>query len=70
MSTVELKAALRQLETDQERVLLWRRDRLETAGYSGRLALKLALNPSIDLHDAVMLIERGCPPDTAARILQ
>lgn len=69
MSTVEIEAALRLLETDQERVLGWRRERLESAGYSSRLALKLALNPDVDLHQAVALIERGCPAETAVQIL-
>jgi hypothetical protein len=29
----------------------------------------LAANVEVDLHDAVDLVRRGCPPELAARIL-
>lgn len=57
------------LETEEERVLGWRRASLLAAGYDGRLALKLSLRPDVDLHLAVRLRRGGCPPETAARIL-
>ncbi len=57
------------LETEEERVLSWRRASLQAAGYDQRLSLKLALRPDVDLHLAVRLGRNGCPPDTAARIL-
>jgi hypothetical protein len=60
---------LRALETEEETVFEWRRHVLRRAGYPGRLAFKLALRPDIDLHGAVRLLERGCPPETATRIL-
>jgi hypothetical protein len=57
------------LETEEERVLAWRRSSLQTAGYDQRLSLKLALRSDVDLHLAVQLGRTGCPPDVAARIL-
>ena len=57
------------LETEEERVFLWRQSSLLAAGYGLRLALKLALRPDVDLHLAVRLGRAGCPPETAARIL-
>lgn len=57
------------LETEQERVLSWRRSSLLAAGYDLRLAFKLALRPEVDLHLAVHLRRLGCPPETAAQIL-
>jgi hypothetical protein len=57
------------LQTEEERVLTWRRESLLGAGYDQRLSLKLALRPDVDLHLAVRLGRAGCPPETAARIL-
>ena len=57
------------LQTEEERVLEWRRESLLTAGFDQRLSLKLALRPDVDLHLAVRLGRAGCPPETAARIL-
>ena len=52
-----------------EAVQQWRFDRLCKAGYAPRDAVRLAADPMIDLHRAVRLMERGCPVDTALRIL-
>jgi|Tabmets5t2r1_1033131.scaffolds.fasta_scaffold229170_1 hypothetical protein len=57
------------LQTEEERVFVWRNSSLLAAGYDLRNALKLALRPEVDLHEAVRLGRAGCPPDTAARIL-
>jgi hypothetical protein len=46
----------------------WRRARLLAAGFSTRLATDLAEDCSIDLHALLELIDRGCPPELAARI--
>ncbi len=51
------------------RVLGWRLEQLRAAGYDGETALELALDTSIDLHRAVSLLRRGCPAETARRIL-
>ena len=55
---------------DLEEVRLdWRRESLLRAGYDERTALLIALKVEIDLHQAVDLVERGCPVKTALRIL-
>jgi hypothetical protein len=50
-------------------VLVWRRDVLRHAGCDPELAWQLAEAREIDLHDLLNLIDRGCPPALAARIL-
>jgi len=47
----------------------WRRSRLLAAGFAPDLAAELAEQRSVDLHAALSLIDRGCPPELAARIL-
>jgi hypothetical protein len=54
---------------ERTRVTAWRVERLLSAGYDGEAALVLALDRDVDLHLAVSLLERGCPPDTALQIL-
>jgi hypothetical protein len=56
-------------ETETQRVVRWRAERLERAGYDPAVALELAERPEIDLHHAIRLIEQGCAADVAARIL-
>ena len=55
--------------SEDERVVFWRAERLERAGYDGEAVVKLALSRDVDLHLAVELLERGCPAETALRIL-
>jgi hypothetical protein len=50
-------------------VLAWRRDQLVESGFPAALAAELADNRRFDLHALVELVERGCPPDLAVRIL-
>jgi hypothetical protein len=50
-------------------VVAWRRERLAAAGFGAGLARALARDRRIDLHALIELTERGCPPETAARIL-
>ncbi|WP_217913970.1 hypothetical protein [Miltoncostaea marina] len=50
-------------------VVRWRRGALEHAGVPRGLAERLAREPGVDLHALIGLVERGCPPETAARIL-
>jgi hypothetical protein len=47
----------------------WRLRRLVDAGFPLRLALELAATPGVDLHALFALLDRGCPPELAARIL-
>lgn len=50
-------------------IVAWRLSGLDRAGYGSEAAVALALARHVDLHDAVELVERGCPHDTAVRIL-
>jgi hypothetical protein len=47
----------------------WRLRRLVDAGFPIPLALELATTPGTDLHALLALVDRGCPPELAARIL-
>jgi hypothetical protein len=50
-------------------VLRWRQRRLLQSGYAEEDARALAARPDVDLHRAVELLERGCPPELAVRIV-
>jgi len=50
-------------------LVAWRRGRLERAGFPPRLARDLAADRRTDLHAVLDLVDRGCPPVLAARIL-
>ena len=52
-----------------ERIQRWRADELERAGYDPRAASELSARLDVDLHHAVDLVERGCPPELAFQIL-
>ncbi len=47
----------------------WRRQRLIAAGFAATLAGRLADDASVDLHELLILLDRDCPPELAARIL-
>jgi hypothetical protein len=47
----------------------WRRHVLAQAGFAPPLAAQLAAASEVDLHDLLRLVDRGCPPELAARIL-
>ena len=47
----------------------WRLRRLVDAGFPLPLALDLAATPGVDLHALFALLDRGCSPELAARIL-
>jgi hypothetical protein len=50
-------------------VVAWRRTRLRKAGFDSELAEQLSRECAVDLHALIELVERGCPPPLAARIL-
>jgi hypothetical protein len=50
-------------------VLDWRLHLLREAGFADGLAQQLAADGEVDLHDLLELVDRGCPPELAARIL-
>ena len=47
----------------------WRRARLIQAGFRPELATALGSDARIDIHDLLELVDRGCPPHLAARIV-
>jgi hypothetical protein len=47
----------------------WREGRLRLAGFERKTASQLAEDTSVDLHALLELVDRGCPPHLAARIL-
>jgi hypothetical protein len=47
----------------------WRERRLEAAGFDARTAVMLANDCGFDLHGLINLVEAGCPPDLAVRIM-
>ena len=60
---------LQPLNAESERVERWRAEALERAGYDIASALELAARNDVDLHQAIELVESGCSPDLAVRIL-
>jgi hypothetical protein len=56
-------------ESETDRVVRWRAERLEHAGYDVLAAREIAARFEIDLHRAIQLLENGCSAETAARIL-
>jgi hypothetical protein len=56
-------------ERQAHQVVRWRRKQLAEAGFSLPLAARVATDARYDLHALIELVERGCPPELAARIL-
>jgi hypothetical protein len=50
-------------------VVRWRLGLLLDAGFAPGLADALSGDPDYDLHGLLNLVDRGCPPALAARIL-
>jgi hypothetical protein len=57
------------LHLPDEDLVGWRRDRLEAAGFARELADAMARDRAMDLHALLELVDRGCPPRLAVRIL-
>jgi hypothetical protein len=62
-----------QTKTSQERevheVVRWRCEQLAETGFSSPLAAEVASDARYDLHALIELVERGCPPELAVRIM-
>jgi hypothetical protein len=54
---------------DSNDVVVWRRTRLRKAGFDTALSEELSRECAVDLHELIRLVERGCPPPLAARIM-
>jgi len=51
-------------------VVRWRRQQLAAAGFDASLAPRLSRDPRWDLHALIELVEQGCAPELAVRILE
>ena len=60
----ELSASL-----ERDGIVAWRRKQLLAAGFPGPPTAPLAADGRYDLHALIGLVERGCPPGLATRIL-
>jgi hypothetical protein len=56
-------------EHHRDDVFAWRRSQLVRSGFSHRLAAHVADDGRYDLHQLIELVEKGCPPELALRIL-
>ena len=56
-------------EAEDSSVVAWRAKRLRAAGFGDALARALAADRGVDLHAVLELIDSGCPPPLAARIV-
>jgi hypothetical protein len=54
---------------DRVEIAGWRREQLLRSGFPPALATQLAADPEYDLNGLIELVERGCPPELAVRIL-
>ena len=50
-------------------IVRWRRDQLLHAGFPLPLAVQIGKDGRYDLHALIGLVERGCEPELAVRIL-
>jgi hypothetical protein len=56
-------------EAPRRGLVRWRREQLVESGFPFPVASRLAKDSRYDLHALIELVERGCPPDLAARIV-
>ena len=62
-------STLASLKPEDVAVSRWRREQLVLSGFPLPLAARVARDPRYDLHRLIQLVEEGCPPELAARIL-
>lgn len=62
-------AELLEMRAVHDPVVAWRREQLRRAGCRRFEAEILARRLGVDLHEAVALLERGCPSRVALKIL-
>jgi hypothetical protein len=56
-------------EHERDGVIEWRRTQLLRSGFPLEVAADVAENDGYDLHSVLELVERGCPPELALRIV-
>jgi len=52
-----------------DQVVRWRCEQLVESGFAPALAARIAEDTHYDLHALIELVERGCQPELAVRIL-
>jgi hypothetical protein len=52
-----------------DQVVRWRCEQLVDSGFAPALAARIAEDTHYDLHALIELVERGCQPELAVRIL-
>jgi hypothetical protein len=57
------------IECADPAVVDWRQEQLVAAGFPLPLAVRLAEHTGYDVHELIGLVEHGCEPELAARIL-
>ena len=57
------------MQRTEESYVDWRADCLRKAGFERESAEALARDTGFDLHALLELVDRGCPPELAVRIL-
>jgi hypothetical protein len=50
-------------------VVRWRRERLSDTGFPLTVAAQVAEDPRYDVHALIELVEQGCRPELAVRIV-
>ena len=50
-------------------IVRWRREQLTDSGFPLSVAARLAQDARYDLHALIELVEHGCPPHLAVRIV-
>lgn len=58
-----------QQRQESQAVVNWRRRELIHTGFPRPLAARVARDERYDLHELIELVDRGCPPALAVRIL-
>ena len=56
-------------ERQSTAVQRWRREQLAASGFTPGAAARLAGDTRFDLHALIELVDRGCPPELAVRIM-
>jgi hypothetical protein len=56
-------------ERERENMIAWRYAQLFRSGFPHDLAIRVARDGRYDLHRLIELVERGCSPELALRIL-
>jgi hypothetical protein len=64
-----ITAESKKVRVSDDEVVSWRFEQLVRAGCDAFCAVILARRSHVDLHAAVDLLERGCPPRIAVEIL-